>query len=66
MQRELTARQIQVGRLIDENLTLQEIADRLDVSYGTVKATVREMRWKLGVDKTRQIPASLKQHGYIN
>lgn len=66
MQRELTSRQIQVGRLIAENKTFQEIADQLDVSYGTIKATVREMRWKLDVDKARQIPAALRQHGYIN
>lgn len=58
---QLTARQEEVLQLISEGLSNQEIADRLQIVEGTVKAHVKSILAKLGArDRTQAI--SLAMH----
>jgi DNA-binding NarL/FixJ family response regulator len=61
-----TDRQVELGRLIAEGLTYQEIADRLGVSSSTVRQRTDRLRWILGVEKKRQIPAVMRALGLID
>lgn len=61
--RPLTARQLEVARLIAEGMTNDEIADRLAISPRTVKQTSDVIRLKLGVAHRRQIPQAMKVQG---
>lgn len=60
----LTERQIEVVRLIARCFTVAEIGQALDISPRTAKAHCDVLRQKLGVDRTRDIPAAYARiHG---
>lgn len=61
-----TDKQVELGRLIAEGLTYEEIAARLGVSTSSVRQRTDRLRWVLGVEKKRQIPAVMRQLGLIN
>lgn len=59
---ELTARQDEVLHLIAEGMSNQEIADRLQIVEGTVKAHVKVILSKLGArDRTQAISVALQR-----
>jgi DNA-binding CsgD family transcriptional regulator len=49
----LTAREIEVARLVAEGLTNQELADRLGVSFFTARNHVERLLPKLGAPTAR-------------
>jgi ATP/maltotriose-dependent transcriptional regulator MalT len=56
----LTARELEILRLVAEGLRNQEIADRLVISLATVKRHIANMYGKLGVDHRTEAVARLK------
>lgn len=62
----LTARQFEVARLVAEHLSNGEIAARLQISEGTVKYHLSEIKHVLGVTKKREIPGALRSQGLVN
>ena len=62
----MTQRQYEVGQLVCENLTYDEIAERLGISKSTVKVHLDALRSKLGVEKKRQIPKAMREMGLID
>jgi DNA-binding CsgD family transcriptional regulator len=62
---ELTKREIEVAKLLGENYTQAEVAEKLGVSARTVKAIAERIRLKLGVRRSREIPRVLKDLGVI-
>ena len=53
-----TDRQLQLIHCIERRLTLQEAAEELGISESAAKQHVAAVRRKLGVAKTRQVPAA--------
>lgn len=64
--REFTPKQLELAKLIDRGLTYEEIAAELGVSASAVKQRTDRLRWVLGVDKKRQIPAVMRQLGLLD
>lgn len=62
---ELSEQELRVARLLAEVKTLQEIADEMGVSRRTVKMYTERMRLKLQVERSRDIPRTLKELGVI-
>lgn len=67
----LTQREREVLPLLQEGLTNQEIAERLVISYGTVKNHVHNIMTKVGAKRRRQLywaaqngDGSVDQHAY--
>ena len=60
----LTARELQIARLIAQGMTYQEMGDELDLSPATVKAYTDQVRRLLGLKHKRHIPAKLRELGY--
>jgi LuxR family transcriptional regulator, maltose regulon positive regulatory protein len=60
---DLTAREIEVLRLLAAGLTSREAADRLFVSFNTVHSHVRTIYRKLGVGSRREAIARARQMG---
>lgn len=60
-----TARQLEIARLLDQGLTHSEVADQLGITAHTVKATLRELKWKLGVGKNRLVCPALRSKGLL-
>jgi len=56
----LTARELEILRLVAEGLRNQEIADRLVISLATVKRHIANIYGKLGVDHRTEAVARLK------
>ena len=59
----LTERQYQVAELLAEGLTNKEIASRLQIESGTVKAHVHSIIHKLGISRRAQVAGRLHGHG---
>jgi DNA-binding NarL/FixJ family response regulator len=59
----LTERQYQVAQLLAEGLTNKEIASRLQIESGTVKAHVHSVIHKLGISRRAQVAARLRRDG---
>lgn len=62
----LTQRQYEVGKLVCENLTYDEIAERLGITRSTVKVHIDALRMKLGVEKKRHIPQAMRAMGLVD
>ncbi|MBA3414872.1 MAG: helix-turn-helix transcriptional regulator, partial [Chloroflexia bacterium] len=62
----LTERELDVLRLLPEDLTLEQIAARLFVSYSTVKTHLDHIRTKLGVNQRREVVARAAQLGLLD
>lgn len=62
---EFTARELAVARLLGSGHTHEEIAAELNVTHRTVKGITERIRWKLGINRSRDIPRVLKQLGVI-
>jgi two-component system nitrate/nitrite response regulator NarL len=62
----LTAREVEVLRLVADGLTGSQIADRLFISLSTVKAHVRNVREKLGVHDRAAAVAEAMRSGLID
>lgn len=62
---ELTARELEVARLLSEVKTFSEIGTELGISPRTVKQYADSTRLKLGVSRSRDIPRVLKELGVI-
>jgi LuxR family transcriptional regulator, maltose regulon positive regulatory protein len=62
---DLSARELDTLRLIAEDHSNQEIADKLFISLNTVKTHVRNILLKLEVDKRRQAVTKAKELGII-
>jgi DNA-binding CsgD family transcriptional regulator len=56
----ITARQLQVIRLIAEGLSNDELGQELGISPRTAKAHCDILRQKLGVQRRRQIPLAYR------
>jgi DNA-binding NarL/FixJ family response regulator len=52
----ITDRQVEVVRLIARGFSTDEVAAELGIKARTAKAHADALRWKLGVEKRRQIP----------
>ncbi|HET6856382.1 MAG TPA: helix-turn-helix transcriptional regulator, partial [Streptomyces sp.] len=61
----LTEREMDVLRLLPEDLTLEQIAARLFVSYSTVKTHLDHIRDKFGVSQRRDVVARAAQLGLL-
>jgi ATP/maltotriose-dependent transcriptional regulator MalT len=61
----LTERELDVLRLLPEDLTLEQIAARLFVSYSTVKTHLDHIRDKFGVSQRRDVVARAAQLGLL-
>jgi two-component system, NarL family, nitrate/nitrite response regulator NarL len=61
----LTARELEVARLLDEGLSNQQIAIRLHLELSTVKHHVHHILHKLGVARRSQAVAHLRQRGLL-
>jgi DNA-binding CsgD family transcriptional regulator len=61
----LTERELDVLRLLPEDLTLEQIAARLFVSYSTVKTHLDHIRNKFGVSQRRDVVARAAQLGLL-
>jgi two-component system, NarL family, nitrate/nitrite response regulator NarL len=59
----LTDREWEVARLVEDGLTNKEIAARLQIEHGTVKAHVHNVIHKLGVSRRGQVGATLRREG---
>jgi DNA-binding CsgD family transcriptional regulator len=59
----LTPRQLQIVRMIDQGMTYEEMGEALGVSPSTVKAHTNTLRYKLNVKKKRHIPQALRETG---
>jgi len=57
----LTPREWQVLALIEDGLTNEQIAERLDISFGTAKYHVAEIISKLGVERREEAPTAARQ-----
>lgn len=62
----LTERELDVLRLLPEDLTLEEIAARLFVSYSTVKTHLDHIRNKFGVNQRREVVGRAAQLGLLD
>jgi DNA-binding CsgD family transcriptional regulator len=62
----LTDRELDVLRLLPEELTLEQIAARLFVSYSTVKTHLDHIRDKFGVSQRRDVVARAAQLGLLD
>jgi DNA-binding CsgD family transcriptional regulator len=62
----LTERELDVLRLLPEELTLEQIAGRLFVSYSTVKTHLDHIRNKFGVSQRREVVARAAQLGLLD
>lgn len=62
---ELTARELEVLRLMAEGLDNQEIADRLRISYMTVRGHVRNVLAKVGAHNKLAAVARAIEHGLV-
>jgi DNA-binding CsgD family transcriptional regulator len=62
----LTQRELDVLRLLPEDLTLEQIAARLFVSYSTVKTHLDHIRDKFGVSQRRDVVARAAQLGLLD
>ena len=62
----LTERELDVLRLLPEDLTLEQIAARLFVSYSTVKTHLDHIRDKFGVSQRRDVVARAAQLGLLD
>jgi ATP/maltotriose-dependent transcriptional regulator MalT len=62
----LTEREMDVLRLLPQDLTLEEIAARLFVSYSTVKTHLDHIRDKFGVSQRRDVVARAVQLGLLD
>lgn len=58
-----TERQLELGRLIEEGLTYNEIAERMGISPRTAKSYTDVLRHRLGVTRKRQIPHVMRELG---
>jgi len=58
---ELTDRESDTLKLIEENMMNQEIADKLFVSVNTVKTHLKNIYLKLGVDSRANAVAKAKE-----
>ncbi|MDH6099368.1 response regulator transcription factor [Anabaenopsis sp. FSS-46] len=63
--RNLSAREIQVLRLIVDGCTNDMIAQQLDINLGTVKSHIRSILSKLGADDRTQAAVSALRHGLL-
>jgi DNA-binding NarL/FixJ family response regulator len=61
----LTARELQVALLLDEGLSNQQIARRLQLELSTVKHHVHHILRKLGVARRSEAVAHLRQRGLL-
>jgi DNA-binding CsgD family transcriptional regulator len=61
----LTERELDVLRLLPEDLTLEQIAARLFISYSTVKTHLDHIRDKFGVSRRRDVVARAAQLGLL-
>ena len=57
----LTNREIQILRLVSEYYTVKEIGDELYITPNTVKAHIRHIYDKLGVNRRRYAVLALKE-----
>jgi len=61
----LSTRELETLKLIAEDLTNQEIADKLFISLQTVKTHVKNILLKLDVDSRTRAVAKAKEHGIV-
>ena len=61
----LSAREMEVLRLVAQGLTNQQIAERLVISIRTVKKHVENIHGKLGVQNRTEAAAKARQHGLL-
>jgi two-component system, NarL family, nitrate/nitrite response regulator NarL len=59
----LTARELEIGRLIGDGLSNKEIATRLHIEIATVKNHVHRVLTKLGVDRRSKVGPRLRELG---
>lgn len=59
----LTAREHDVVRMVAEGLSNREIAERLDITEGTVKTHLRAVFEKLGVSSRMKLSVYAREHG---
>jgi DNA-binding CsgD family transcriptional regulator len=60
----LTAREIEILRLVALRLDNQEVADKLGISVGTVKTHLHHMYAKLRVDGRQELLQVLREKKY--
>lgn len=65
MEERLSERELEVALLVCEHLTQDEIGVRLGISGRTVRHHLGNVRYKLHVERTREIPATLKKLGLL-
>ena len=63
--RTVTPKELEVGKLIQQGYTYEEIADAMGISPRTAKSYTDRLKLKLNVEKKRHIPAALKEKGLI-
>jgi DNA-binding NarL/FixJ family response regulator len=61
----LTSREIEVLRLMAEGSSSRDIADRLGISYATVRSHIRSMGGKLGVHSKGEAVMKARQLALI-
>jgi DNA-binding NarL/FixJ family response regulator len=61
----LTAREIEIVRMVAQGLRNKAIADRLTISEGTVKVHLHNIYEKLGVDGRLELVLTVQQKGLI-
>lgn len=59
--RELTEKQSAVLRLVGDGLTVEEIAEKLEMNPRTVRSHVDNLRHKFRVDKKRELIAVARE-----
>jgi two-component system, NarL family, nitrate/nitrite response regulator NarL len=62
----LTARELDVMRLIEEGLSNKEIANALSIELATVKNHVHNILEKLNVNRRSEAAARARRHGLLN
>jgi LuxR family maltose regulon positive regulatory protein len=62
---DLSARELDTLKLIDKDLSNQEIADKLFISLNTVKTHLKNIYSKLEVDNRQKAVGEAKKHGLI-